>query len=282
VRRVVLRRVALRGFDAVVERFAVERLAVERFAAGLRAADVRLAPAVADFAREPVERFAVERFAVERFAVERLAVERFAVDLRAPPRADEPELVLALAPPSIDHLPDMTRCAASATASAISEPSFVALDATLLAACCAVSAASRPASRIALRAFGLAAIAAAAAVKPAASISLLIAAFAILSIVALPDELEELDLEEPDLEVLEDLEELLRAALAIASSPSVAQQRHFSATTVPAIRKCAVADKLIAARCASREADMLKGTAGVIRDALRHGQRPEMWPFVSF
>lgn len=267
MRRVVLRRVVLRGdFEAlVVERLAVDRLAVERLAAGLRVA-VRVAPPVADFARELVERLAVERLAVERFAVERLAVERFAVDFRAPPRAGEPELVLALAPPSIDHLPDITRCAASATASAISEPSFVALDATLLAACCAVSAASSPASRIALRAFGLAAIAAAAAVKPAASISLLIAAFAILSIVSLPDERAELDLEEPDLEELEfeDLEELLRAALAIASSPSVAQQRHFSATTVPGIRKCAVADQLIAARMTrlARTADMLKGTAG--------------------
>jgi hypothetical protein len=267
----------LRGaFEAPV----VERLAVERFAAGLRAVEVRLVPPVADLARE-----LVERLAVERFAVERLAVERLAADLRPPPRADEElELLLALASPSIDHLPDITRCAASATASAISEPSFVALEATLLAACCAVSAASSPASRIALRAFGLAAIAAAAAVKPAASISLLIAALAILSIVSLPDEREELDLEEPDLEELdfEDLEELLRAALAIASSPSVAQQRHFSATTVPAIRECAVADKLIDARNARHGADMLKGTAGVIRDALRHGQRPEMWPFVSF
>ena len=40
-----------------------------------------------------------------------------------------------LEPPSIDHLPDITRCAASATASAISEPSLVALDIMLLAAC---------------------------------------------------------------------------------------------------------------------------------------------------
>jgi hypothetical protein len=74
-----------------------------------------------------------------------------------------------------------------------------------------------------LRAFGLAAIAAAAAVRPAASISLLIAAFAILSIVSEPDEREELvleepDLDEPDLEEL-DLDELLRADFAIAYLP---------------------------------------------------------------
>jgi hypothetical protein len=90
-----------------------------------------------------------------------------------------------------------------------------ALEATLLAACCAVSAASRPASRIARRAFGLAAIAAAAAVRPAASISLLIAAFAILSTVVFLD----LDVVEEDLAV-DDLEELLRAAFAIVISPS--------------------------------------------------------------
>lgn len=79
------------------------------------------------------------------------------------------------------HLPDITRWAASATASAISEPSFDALLIMVEAALLALSAASRPASRMALRALGLAAIAAAAAVRPAASISRLIAAFAILS-----------------------------------------------------------------------------------------------------
>jgi hypothetical protein len=98
-------------------------------------------------------------------------------------------------------LPDITRCAASATASAISEPSFVALAIMLLAACDALSAASRPASRIARRALGLALIAAAAAARPAANISLLIAALASLSTVSLPDDV---------------LEELLRADLAIA------------------------------------------------------------------
>jgi hypothetical protein len=204
----------------------VERFAVERLAAGFRALDVRLEPELdlvdVDF-RAPLEREADFR-----------AVDLRPPDLRAPPREereDDPELVLVLASPSIDHLPDIMRCAASATASAISEPSFVALDATLLAACCAVSAASRPASRMALRAFGLAAIAAAAAVRPAASISLLIAAFAILSIVSDLDEREELvlevpDLDDPDLEELdlEEPEELLRADLAIAYLPRRARK----------------------------------------------------------
>ena len=167
------------AFDAPVERFADERLAVERLAAGLRVVDARLAPAV-DFARDVDERFAVERLAVERFAAL-----RFAAGLRAPvdevPRDAEPSSLL--------HLPDITRFAASATASAISEPNFVALAIMLVAACDAVSAASRPASRILRRADGLALIAAAAAARPAASISLLIAAFANLSTVS--DELDE-------------------------------------------------------------------------------------------
>ncbi len=99
-------------------------------------------------------------------------------------RADvlAPELLLE-DPPSSGHLPDITRCAASLTASAIRAPSLVALDITELAALLAVSAASMPASLIALRALGLALIAAAAAARPAASISLLIAALASLSTV---------------------------------------------------------------------------------------------------
>jgi hypothetical protein len=94
------------------------------------------------------------------------------------------------------HRPDITFCAASATASAINEPSRVALAVTDFAARSAVSAASIPASLIALRALGLALIAAAAAASPAASISLLIAALASLSIVSLDFEPEE-DLEVP-------------------------------------------------------------------------------------
>jgi len=92
----------------------------------------------------------------------------------------------ALAPISSLHLPDSTRWAASATASAMSVPSFDALDITAVAALEALSAASIPASRILRRAVGLAAIAAAAAVNPAASISRLTAAFASRSIVVSP------------------------------------------------------------------------------------------------
>lgn len=47
---------------------------------------------------------------------------------------DEAEPLLVFEPSSVVHLPDITRCAASATASAISEPSLVALVMTLLAA----------------------------------------------------------------------------------------------------------------------------------------------------
>ncbi|HEY1143558.1 MAG TPA: hypothetical protein VGE68_05945 [Sphingomicrobium sp.] len=147
----------------------VEAFAAVRFAAGLRAGDLRVAPAVAFFARVEVVF---------------LAVDRLAVDLRAPPVE---AARCGAAPSSAVHLPDITRCAASATASAINEPSLVALAIILVAACDAVSAASRPASRIARRALGLALIAAAAAANPAASISLLIAALASLSTVSLPE-----------------------------------------------------------------------------------------------
>lgn len=224
-RVVVLRLAVLRGFVAVLaDVFAaapVERFAVERFGGDLRAVDARLAPALVDF----------ERVEVDRFAVDLRAVERLAVDLRAGFAAllDEPDEVEA--EPSIDHLPDITRCAASATASAMSAPSFVALEAIALAACDAVSAASRPASRIFLRAAGLAAIAAAAAVRPAASISLLIAAFASLSIVALP-ELER-DGDELERELVElEREELPRGDFAIFYLPPL-RQRHFNAVPVP-------------------------------------------------
>jgi hypothetical protein len=185
-------------FAAPVLRFG----AVERLVADLPPAEARVEPEPLDFARlEPpfvppvLAREVVERLAVERFAVEPDELLRAELDFRAPPlllrerEDDEPELD----PSSLLHLPDITRCAASATASAISEPNLVALDIMLLAACEAVSAASRPASRILRRAEGLALIAAAAAARPAASISLLIAALASLSTVS--DELDE-DLEE--------------------------------------------------------------------------------------
>src|SRR5206468_419781 len=157
---------------------------------------------------------AVVRFAVERLAAGLLRVAAATVDLardavlRAPVRAVE-----ATGASSADHLPDITRCAASATASAMIDPSLVALDTMLLAACDAVSAASSPASRILRRAAGLALIAAAAAARPAASISLLIAAYANLLTVLLPD-VEEDDRLEVD--PGDDLEELFLGVFAIA------------------------------------------------------------------
>jgi hypothetical protein len=164
----------------------------------LRGVELRLRVLVDRFAA-PDAVFAVDRFAEAGF---------FAVELRVEPDVEREALArfvpvlrldeLERAPPveaarcgvasSSVHFPDMTRCAASATASAISEPSLVALDIMLLAACDAVSAASSPASRMARRAFGLALIAAAAAARPAASISLLIAALASLSTVSLRED----------------------------------------------------------------------------------------------
>lgn len=215
MRFAVPRFAVLRGLAAAVERFAVDFFSaglLREAAALLDFAGVVRALAPLDFARDVVLRAPVARRAA----------------LVAVRTAD----AAAAAGSSIVHLPDITRCAASATASAISDPSFVALAATLLAACCAVSAASRPASRIARRALGLALIAAAAAASPAASISLLIAAFANLSTVLLPDEDDRLD---DELEV--DLEAVLLVGFlgdfAIAFSPSVACGRHFSAVTVP-------------------------------------------------
>ena len=207
--RVVVRRLVLLRFAGARVAFAAPaaRCGAARFTAGLREADARLDPALADFARVDVFAFRVPLALRVLFLA---PVERFFV------LDDDPELVPALALPSIVHLPDMTRCAASATASAMIEPSFVALDITLVAACDAVSAASSPASRIFRRADGLALIAAAAAARPAASISLLIAALASLSTVSdLDDDVFEVDLEE----VLRD--EVLRADLAILLSPSV-------------------------------------------------------------
>ena len=223
-RELVLRErlVVLRERDAVLRGdFA---FAVDFFAAGLRAVDAALERDADGFARDDVDlpaaalerkRDAEDFRAVDLRAVDLRAVDLRALDLRAP------LLLVVLEPSSAFHLPDITRCAASATASAISEPSLAALDATLLAACCAVSAASSPASRIARRALGLALIAAAAAARPAASISLLIAAFAILSMVSEPDDREDVVLEVPDLEELEreEPEEPFRADLAIAYLP---------------------------------------------------------------
>jgi hypothetical protein len=187
-------------------------------AAGLRA--VFAAP-LAGFARDDVERDEVELLAREPVAALREAAglaRLLAVFLRAPPAVLRPLLELAELAPELElssvHLPDITRCAASATASAMIEPSLVALFTMLLAAADAESAASSPASRIARRALGLALIAAAAAASPAASISLLIAALASLSTVLFA----ELD-DEPD--DLDDREEVFLVDLAIAYSPCV-------------------------------------------------------------
>ena len=144
--------------------------------------DARLAvlrDLVAAVLRVPPVDFRVPVLAL-RAPVLRAEVARCAVE-----RDEEPELLPLLS--SSVHLPDITRCAASATASAISEPRRDALETIVLAAACAVSAASRPASRILRRAAGLALIAAAAAANPAASISRLIAALASLSKVFLSE-----------------------------------------------------------------------------------------------
>jgi len=95
-----------------------------RAAGALRAVLARVDPVAEDFAREEVAFFAVLR----------LAVDRFALVFRAPLLRDADELELAPELSSADHLPDITRCAASATASAINVPSLVALAITLLAA----------------------------------------------------------------------------------------------------------------------------------------------------
>lgn len=152
----------------------------------------------ADFdavARPPVDPvFAARDFVADALA-DRVPVEPDLVEREPLPLLPLPEDEL-LSLSSLDHLPESTRCAASATASAISEPRRVALDIALVAALDAASAASSPASRILRRAAGLALIAAAVAASPAASISRLIATLAILSSVSLslepvdpPDEL---------------------------------------------------------------------------------------------
>ena len=187
-----------------VPRFAVERVGVlragfaaplELAAAGFFAADERVLAAPPAFARVVLPAPELFRAVDARVLLLRAPAER-----DAPPRPlDEGEPLLALVSPSIVHLPDITRWAASATASAMIEPSFVALDIMLVAAADAVSAASSPASRILRRAAGLALIAAAAAARPAASISLLIAALASFSTVSFDRE------EEPEDVLLVDL-----------------------------------------------------------------------------
>jgi hypothetical protein len=111
----------VRGF-LLRERLRVDDLpAVVALAAGLRAADERLLPADA-FAR-----VAVDFFAPPFLAADRLAAGRFALDFREVPLRDEDERDVE--PPELDpepalastvHLPDITRCSASSTASSIS------------------------------------------------------------------------------------------------------------------------------------------------------------------
>jgi hypothetical protein len=204
--------------------FAAGRLAAGRFAAaGFAALVVRAADAV--LALLAAERLAAGlRRVAALLAGLRAAVERAAVPLEDPPPL-LPLLLLVLAEPSMENLPDMTRCAASATASAISDPSRVALDITDLAALSAVSAASIPASLIALRALGLALIAAAAAASPAASFSLLIADLASLSVVLAVDPFERVEDERDD----EEREELFRVLdLAICKSPLRSPHLHLA------------------------------------------------------
>jgi len=99
----------------------------------LRAVVLRVAPPVAGFALD------ARAFVPEELArVVDLRAAGFRVEaLRVPVELRFVELA-TLAPPvpasSSPHLPDMTRWAASATASAMSEPSFDALDTIVLAA----------------------------------------------------------------------------------------------------------------------------------------------------
>ena len=64
-----------------------------------------------------------------------LRAEAFLVPVDLAVRLAELAPLAELLPPSSSpHLPDITRCAASATASAIKEPNFEALDTIVLAA----------------------------------------------------------------------------------------------------------------------------------------------------
>ena len=104
--------------------------------------DARLAVLRDDDARVPVERLD-EDFAVLARAVPPLLLRAPPVLLRVPllraeaerrPVEPEDEELELLPLSSSVHLPDMTRCAASATASAISEPRRDALETIVLAA----------------------------------------------------------------------------------------------------------------------------------------------------
>jgi hypothetical protein len=120
----VLRELAVREPAAFAE-LPREAVAFAPLADDFALVDVLRAPDVELFG-EPDDLAALDRDEVDRPPEERPP--RLAPD----EELDEP--LDALASPSMLHLPDITRCAASATASAMIEPSFVALDMTLLAA----------------------------------------------------------------------------------------------------------------------------------------------------
>lgn len=225
------RRVPLLDFDApaapVRELVDREPVPLDR-ALVLRAVLERLLPE----AELPVPAL-LERVLPERAVVEREPVDRDEPVLLRPDdflllplllRPDDPLERVDELPSSSLQLPLNTRCAASATASAISEPRRVALVIAVVAAVDAASAASRPASRIFLRAAGLRLIAAAAAASPAASISRLIAALVILS-TADSDFFVEPFEAEPE-------EDFLLLDFAIDGLP-LRWERHFRRVTVP-------------------------------------------------
>jgi hypothetical protein len=198
-----------------------DRLAAGFFVALLAAPELVFAAPELLLAEPPALLALVFRALDARFA--ELGFEAADEDFERPPLLEDFGLAAELdpderelAPASSDHLPLSSRWAASETASAIREPSLVALDTIDFAAFSVVSAASIPASRIALRALGLALIAAAAAARPAASISLLIAASVIFSAVDLPEDVFELEL-----------------LLDFAIETSFSGNRHASGTTVP-------------------------------------------------
>ncbi len=124
--------------EAVLARVADARLGDLRAPLDRLEPVVDLVPAADDFAPALLFWGEVER-ELDHFTREAVDFARDPLDLRAPlllrelPE-DEPEAEVVLALPSTVHLPDITRCAASATASAINEPSLVALAMTLLAA----------------------------------------------------------------------------------------------------------------------------------------------------
>lgn len=137
--RVLLReRVLLpRGFAELLRVFvaAPEALLARDPAAFLRAPLARVDADVADFARVDA---GLRPVLFAREAVEPALRRLLDFRARALPELAEAldvEVLLAPADPSSDvHFPVSTRCAASATASAISDPSLVALVITLVAA----------------------------------------------------------------------------------------------------------------------------------------------------